>query len=244
MSDNHITNVLNILRLIKHTSSPGQTAIHYLSVWAGTANQGSMLRLAVYIVEQCDAANDYILNSRLQDEAKAGLTQISRSLKDWFSLGGIQNDMGSYLPQLETSISTFAILASVFQSDIRTSENADLKDLISEVEAIISLFDDPEISDLVRDVAKRHLHVLLSTLRNVDALGIDAAMAAYAELVVRLRREDFSSPEPSKKKTFNIWSMITKIPDRLNLIDKAVNSGDHLLANGQEVTHHLLSYLS
>lgn len=159
-------------------------------------------------------------------------------------LGGFTAPIAHHIPQFDSAISSFAILASVYQTDKKTSENSDLKALIDEIDFVITLFDDPEIDDLVKDVAIRHLHVLKALLNNVDAFGIDAAMAAYAELVVRLRREDQSSKSTSQKKISGIWSSINKFIERLTSIDKAVNTGENLLTHGHQAAQHVLGFLS
>ena len=244
MSDNYITNVLNILRLIRETNIHGHAALAYLKKWSGTdESETVILRLEAYVQEQCDGACDIVRQSSLTAEAKTGLLQTVTALKKAFSLENIHNAVSAQLPQLDSSISSFAILASVFSQDVGSASVSELQELINEVDNVFNQFADSEIDPIVRDTARRHLHVLLTLLRNVDVLGLDAAMVAYAELVVRLRRVDTMASETARAKTSKIWPTITKWTERFTTIDEAINKGGSLLDHAHGIGQALLSYL-
>lgn len=244
MSDNAITNVLNLLRLVKNTNMSGNAVIENLRTWCGGSSDNSMaLRIAIYANEQCDEACKMISLSVLDEEAKAGLTQISQALKSAFALEHLNNAFISFLPQLDGSISSFAILNSVMSSGIAPSQDGNLRDLIDDVERVNLLFEAEGIDPLVKATAQRHLHVLLTLLKNVDALGLDAAMSAYSELVIRLRRSETTAPAESREKTSKIWESVKQWQDRFASIDAAVNTGSSLLQHAQTIGHTLLPFL-
>lgn len=245
MSDNFISNVLNILRLIKNTNLSGHAPSEYIKAWSGlTPDDAGTLRVCAYIVDQCDGALSLINQSQLAEEAKAGLVQTVQAVKSGFSISNLNQSLHNHFPQLDASISSFAILESVSNLSGPSPDVPELADLISDVEAMIALFDDAEIDPIVRSTARRHLHVLLTLLKNVQALGIDAAMAAYAELVVRLRRVDATASETARAKTAKAWPAIEKWAGRLAIIDKAYNSGHGLLTKAEDLGRLLLGYLS
>ena len=242
MSDNAITNVLNLLRLVKNTNMPGNAVVDHLRSWCG--DDGAMqLRIAFYIIEQCDEACTLITLSTLDEEATAGLTQTARALKSAFLYTSFSNAMNNYLPQIDGSISSFAILNSVVSSGIAPSQDANLQELVVEVEKVSALFDEDGIDPLVKATAQRHLHVLLTLLRNVDALGLDAAMSAYSELVIRLRRAETTASADSREKTSTIWVTVKQWQDRFASIDAAVNTGASLLQHAQTIGHTLIGFL-
>ena len=232
MSDNFISNVLNILRLVKASAAElhGHPASGFITKWAGAAlTEPATLRICAYVQDQCDGALELINQSSHTEEEKAGLCQTVQALRNGFSIQHIQSPLMNQLPQLDASISFFSILQSSINLSSMSSDIDELHILIEEVESLINLFDDPDIDPIVKTTAKKHLHVLLTLLRNVDAFGVDAAMAAYAELVIRLRRVDSSASETARAKVAKIWPIIEKWVGRLAIIDKATNSGQALL---------------
>ncbi len=244
MSDNYITNVLNILRLMKHTGRyDGNTTLSSLIKWCPQGpDDTTMLRIAAYVQDQCNGALDVIDASNLSDEAKAGLTQIAKGLKTAFQIPHINNHFNSYIPQLDSALSSFAILASVYAAGDPPSQNKELQELIRDVEGMLAAFENAEVGGVVSSVAKRHLHVLLTLLNNVDALGIDAALAAYAELVVRLRTADANAPPEVREQTAGFWDAISGWGKRLSEISDAVGSGTKLLENGKRLAQGLIGY--
>lgn len=245
MSDNFISNVLNILRLAKDPELQGNQTINYINKWAGgELPEAAALRVCAYVQDQCDGALSLINQSRLPDEAKAGLNQTVQALKNAFSLGQLQTQLVSHLPQLDASISSFAILEGVSNLAGSTPDVPELAELILEIEQIVALFDDAEIDPVVRATAKKHLSLLLALLKNVEAFGVDAAMAAYAELLIRLRRVDATASETARSKTAKAWPTIEKWLGRLAIIEKAYNSGQGLLEQAHGLGQILLKHIN
>lgn len=244
MADNFISNVLNILRLLKSPELNGHPAVNFINSWAGVeVSEPVALRVCAYVQDQCDGALSIIGQSHLADEAKTGLNQTVHALRHAFSIGQLGAAVISHLPQLDASISSFAILESVSNISRAPEDLSELVELIGEIEKIAAAFEDAGIDPLVRDTAKKHLHVLLTLLKNVDALGVDAAMVAYAELVIRLRRVDATASETARAKTAKVWPVIEKWLGRLAIIDKALNSGQGLLEQAHGLGQVLLNHL-
>lgn len=245
MSDNFISNVLNILRLIKATPElNGHAPVEYLKKWSGVKiDEGAALRFCAYVQDQCDGALAIINQSSLASEAKAGLIQTVEALRSGFVISHLSTALSTHFPQLDAAISSFAILESVSNLAGMSADTSELESLIEEVEKIAASFDDASIDPIVRETAKKHLDVLLALLRNVGALGVDSAMIAYAELVIRLKRVDGIASETSRSKTATVWPVIEKWGGRLAIIDKAMNSGQGLLDHAVNIGRTLLDYL-
>ena len=245
MSDNFISNVLNILRLLKDPELHGHPAVSYINKWAAAElSEAAALRVCAYVQDQCDGAQSLVNQSRLPEEAKAGLNQTVQALKNAFSIPQLQSQLLSHFPQLDASISSFAILEGVSNLVGPAPDVPELAELIGEIEQIAALFDDAEIDPIVRATAKKHLYLLLALLNNVQAFGVDAAMAAYAELLIRLRRVDATASETARSKTAKAWPTIEKWLGRLAIIDKAYNSGQGLLEHAHGLGQLLLKHLN
>lgn len=241
MSDNYISNVLNILRLLRDPNLNGHPAPAFINKWAGIELQeAASLRVCAYVQDQCDGANALIMQSRLPEEAQVGLNQTVSSLKLAFSIPQLSAAVISHLPQLDASISSFAILEGVSNLAGPKPDVPELSELIAEIEQVSAMFDDAEIDPIVRTTAKRHLNLLFALLNNVEAFGVDAAMAAYAELVIRLRRVDSTASEAARSKTSKVWPTIEKWFGRLAIIDKAYNDGQNLLEQAHGLGQLLL----
>ena len=243
MSDNFISNVLNILRLVRDTELSGHPPPIYIRQWANAEiSQSGTLRVCAYIQDQCAGAQSLIEASRLPHEAKAGLNQTVQALVNAFSIEQINSQLIAHFPQLASSISSFAILEGSLNLHAETPEVQEVLDLVHEMEEIIKLFDDPAVDAIVRDTAKKHLYLLIALLNNAKSFGVDAAMAAYAELVIRLRRVDGSASEASKAKTSKVWPTIEKWLGRLAIIDKAYSAGQGLLEHGHGLAQLLIGH--
>lgn len=245
MSDNFISNVLNLLRLIKATPElNGHPPPEYVKKWAGTEiSPAAILRVCAYVQDQCDGALLIIDQSSLASEAKAGLCQTVKSLENAFAIGSLSSQLIGHFPQLDAAISSFAILESVSNLGSGPVDRTELDGLIKEVEGIAAIFAEAEIDPLVKETAKKHLAVLLALLRNADALGVDAAMVAYTELVIRLKRVEATASASARAKTAKVWPVIEKWGGRLALISDAMNAGQGLLDHAQVIGQGLLSHL-
>lgn len=244
MADNYIGNVLGILRLLKNTEGLGSShaGISYIYQWAGDAGDNATLRVAAYVLDQASGAESLIQNSSLSDEAKQGLLQTTQALRGAFSLGGIGQAINAHLPALESSLSSFAILASATGVGKSAQKPKELDEILSDIDELKNSFDTIELDPLVKDVALKHLAVLKTLLSNIEAFGTDAAIAAYYELVIRLRRAEKSASSDTKTKLKTVWPKIEQWAGRLTIIEQAMNSGASILSDFSETAQNLLQY--
>ena len=211
--------------------------------WCGEdATDSSLLRLFAYGLDQCQMAKEAIYESSLTEEAKTGLLQTVESLMTCFRFPTSSNAIRGQIPQIDSAISSFAILASIYKDDISTASNDDLIQLTNEVYYVYNLFESSLESSPLKQLAKRHLQVLLTTLQHVDAFGIDSALSVYAELVVRLNTAAKSASPEDAEKTAQVWPTIVKWGDRLAKIGNVVGSGNKLLKDGSDIAHTLIGF--
>ena len=236
MPDNYLLNVLNILRLLKASGRMGNQTYETLLIWVGGEKLTSAaLKMAAYMHEQCEGAIIILQQSNLTTEAKEGLTQTVVQLASAFSMSNLNSAPNSFLPQIEAAISQFAIIVSITGKDLRASENVELVQLLSEVEAVRERFNQIGVDPLVADIANKNLHVLATMLRNVDALGLDSALSCYYEMIIRLKRADDGASPASKSKSSELWDKIKSWQERFTSIDQAVNTGSSLLQHGESL---------
>jgi hypothetical protein len=241
----NLSTVLNILRLVRDTSkSKGMTSgAQYASFWLEPlTDEGAILRLVAYVCEQCALARAEVDELELSEEAKAGLHQAIQGLATAFSLGGIHSNVNQHIPYIDSAISQLAIFCSIRGED-KINRITEHEKLIKEIESLILKFSEKGIDPEVANVAKRHLTILLTLLQNLEAFGVDAAMAAYAELVIRLQRADARASETSRGTTSRLWPAIKKWSGRLTTIGQAYDSGSELLGHATDVAKNLLNHL-
>ena len=241
MSDNYIGNVLSLLRLLRN-GDKNHSAMSYVIQWIAKEDQthAQIMRICTYVLDQVAGARFVIVGSQLSDEAKNGLLETTDAIMNAFSIGGMQSPVHNYIPALDAAISNFAILASA-TGMVEFIVPQELTELIAEVERVATLFDTDDFDPIVRETAKRHMAVLLTMLNNVESLGVDAAVSAYYDLVIRLRRATTASSNAAGEKVAALWPEVERWAGRLAIIEQAVNSAGGLLAHFQAVPtllHH------
>lgn len=195
-----------------------------------------------YVLDQSSGAESLINGSALDDEAKIGLCQTTSAIRVAFSLQGLNQPISAFLPTLDSAISNFAILVSATGGMFKSKDRSELDALTADVDQMIGTFQSSTIDPIIRDTAIRHLVIFRTLLGNVDSLGVDSAMAAYFELVVRLRRAETAASQTGKEEVKGIWSKIENWLGRLNSINKGLNDGAGLLSHFESVPS-LLEYL-
>lgn len=245
MADNYIGNVLGILRLLKNTEglSADHPPITFIHQWAGDAGDNATLRVAAYVLDQAFGAESLVQNSSLNDEAKQGLLQTTQALRAAFSIAGMSQAIRAHLPALESSLSSFAILASatgVGKSPPRVKE---VDEILGEIDQLNETLGTTDVDPLVKDIALKHLTVLKALLSNIEAFGTDSAIAAYYELVIRLRRAEKGASDETKTTLKKVWPKIEQWAGRLTIIEQAMNSGASILSDFSETAQNLLQYI-
>lgn len=242
MSDQPVSNFLNLLRLLKRTGHM-EHALHVnIARWTGQERQSAVLRIAAYMSDLCDDTLVQLRGSQITDEAKAGLLQTVESVKNMASVPNLASAPIQFLPQIDGSIAQFAILVSMAGLDEPNPASSEIGELMTEIDAIEETISQSGFDPAVSEVAKRHLHVLKTLLQNVDALGIDAALAAYDELVIRLRRAEAKADPDTREKMKKVWPTIEKWSGRLAVIHAALSHGSGLISGAFTAAKNLLGW--
>lgn len=241
-----LLHMLGVLRLIQvdKRNLQGLSATSLLQKWGqSVATQSISVRLAAYIQEECDAAMAFVRGTdTLTEEEKLGVLETLTKVQEAFALPGMQTALSSFLPQIDASVAQLAILTSRYNlGDGRQPEEAN--SLADAVEAMARDIAEAELDRRVTEVASKHLHLLATLLRNVQVMGVDAAMAAYLELLIRLRRELETAPPETKAKFQKLWPEFERWAGRIAVIEKAIEHGGTLLNKAEGAVQFLLSNL-
>lgn len=223
MDAQSLTNILGLLRKLRE--NPDESSLTALKRWAGDgASEENLLRVASYLIEQIKIARQIINESQLSGEAKAGVNGTLKGLIDAFSLPNLGRPINLSLRDIPGSISNFAILLSASGLSDQPDIPKDMRELANEVREAIAQFNDPQIDPAVKDVAQRHLQILATMLDHIPIFGLEAAMTAYFELMMKIRRTDSGAGEPSHKKTQGLWEKMKGWGSRMDDADKIINS--------------------
>lgn len=235
MSVNYLTNVLNILRLLANTAPTNTAAIvGHLMTWTATTDENSpqILKMVAYIQEQCEGALALVNSLEIPEEDKAGPIQTITHLRGAFNFAMMGSAIGQSIPHLAASLSGFRMFVLAFESDVLISDNPEIRAIIAEIVELQGELGSSGIDRFVRETAQRHLHILHSLLVNVDALGVDSAMAAYFEMVVRIQKAEKMADDTSRETMKGFWPFMRKWGDRLKSVDDAASVGVKLVGYG------------
>ena len=240
MSVNYLTNVLNILRLLANTAPSNTNAISgYLQTWTGAndENSGAIIKMIAYIQEQCEGALAIISGLDIPEEDKAGPLQTVTHLRTAFNFTMMGSAISQTIPHLAASLSGFRMFVLAFDADVLISEDPEIKSILAEITELREKLGSSDLDPFVLETAKRHLHILHSLLVNVDALGVDSAMAAYFEMVIRIQKAEKMASEASRETMKGFWPFMKKWGDRLKAVDDAASVGVKLVGYGAIFQH-------
>ena len=225
MAADSLTNVLAILRQFKTTADLNleYPTLEFMKRWAGTDDNLTIGRFLVSVQENVQNAQMIVARSRLTDEAKTGLLSTISSLTEAFSVGGLQNPVKAYIPSLDSAITNFAIVTSSLDIDVSTDALNDILKFTEELDEFLDSIHEFDLSDSLRETASRHILVLAAMLRNVQAVGFDAALASYYEMLLALRKERPAEPDNESKAT-GFWDQLKLWGGRLETISKVMET--------------------
>jgi len=236
MSINPISQVLALLRLMKAGGLKKRPS-DLLALWADQKNltPSSMAKVSAYLCDNLEVARYFISQSNLDSEQKAGPLNTINLLSNTFAYSALHSAHSPWQARIDSDISQFSVLSMMLGLPKEAQSPPELADLIADVENIRQQFSDADIDPLVRDTAQKHIDILLCLLKNAQTFGIDAAKAAYAELVVRLLGAVRSSKSGPTPKVMTIWAEIERWSGRLAIIDQAWTHGANLLSKFESV---------
>ncbi|PTQ63726.1 hypothetical protein C8J45_105303 [Sphingomonas sp. PP-CE-3G-477] len=257
MDDQSLRNILAILRKVQELSaSQNVTAMQFINYLAtgnrpgasanmGGArglNQSTAARISAYLIEQCNMARIVIDHSQLVDEAKAGVRSAIDAVSAAFAIGALGGPLNSLNSSAPGFISNLVILLSAAGVPFDQNTPLEAVDLAKEVDDLIAQFDNKEIDPVVRDVARKHLAALSTMLRHIPIFGLEAALQAYFELSMKLRRADIQTTPESKAGLDTIMDKVKSWGDKLQTLDGVMNTGANLFDRASRAAP-LLQYL-
>lgn len=213
----------------------GNAVIDHLRKWIGDgATEPQLARLAAYGLDAAAGAEEAIRGSQLSEESQKGLLEITGSLRAALTISNLTSAISNFFPRLDSAITTFSILADAVGIP-SASQPAEAKQLIDDIERLRANISGSALDPAVKETALQHLGALDSLLRNLDAFGVDAAMAAYTELVLRLSRTSSRASETSVAELAKYWPEIERWAGRLAIIDQAINHGTGLIGHAGKI---------
>lgn len=232
-----LSNALAVFRAIKLADgnwTPAQLIHQIASADQNTTTrQTATLKIASYILEQIEEAKAVIAASGLDEEAKEGVNQSLIQLGNAFSLGGLNTQMQSTIQNVPGAISSIVILLSASGIETNTHAPQEAVELASQVEGLMGDFESDALDPLVRDLARQHLQILATLLRHIPVFGLEAAMASYFELVIKIRRADANTSEEQKKAVEPLMEKLNGLQKGLGTLDKIWNEGARWIARGK-----------
>jgi hypothetical protein len=226
--------VLAVLRLfrdaVEKSSSISASQVLSAQFDANSESPAYYRAIAVIFENILEAEAAVVSEDRLDDEAKGGILQIFRQLRNSLKPPSLEQPLNAHFNNsVNLSASHLAIAAGLFRNSQREpGRPADIEELVSEIDDVSKKVEASGLEPVARKVLTENLAALAMFLKGVHVFGFDAAYAAYVELVTRLKRQadrDQSSSNVVKK----LWPTVKKWGARLKAIDESVQDGQHLL---------------
>ena len=231
-----LTNVLAVLRYVK-SKGPNHTGVDLLRMLAletkAHPSDSAVARMASQIIEQIEDAEIVIGLSQLDDEAKHGVQASLNKVSNAFSLKQLNNNTQGVIGDVSAAISNLVILLSASGVKTTTQPPTEATDLAAEVEKLIAEFDNGALDPLVRETAKQHLQILATMLRHLPIFGVEAAMATYFELILKVKAADSATTEVQKKAAKPLMEKIGAFAEGLKKTNEAAKSGVGLIGHAK-----------
>ena len=230
MATDSLAYVLGTLRRLKATPNvgSGNPTIAFVREWVGSDSPLETGRLILAIQEKISDATSIITESKLSDEAKAGLLQTLGTLKVQFSFEALQNSVNTYFPVIDPAITNFAIISSSIGVGLPEEASKEINDFVSELRGMVGRISEFNLDENLASIVKRHIQLLIAMLINADAVGLNSAMSAYYDMILALRGEKNANLADDKEAD-GFWSIVKKWHARLELVFGLVDKGQQAL---------------
>lgn len=235
MDTQHLLNVLSMLRLMKGKNSENATAASLITRWAGQAvNEPLTLKIAAHIQEEIALSVLSLEKARLSDEAKEGILPKLKRLQEGFGMANLNTAIRQFAPDVSGMITTIAVVteASGVEPQAEQSEEAD--SLIRSIEETIAALD-PDMDPILRDIAIRHMQVLVAMLQNLRIFGSEIAYTAYFELLKKIERADAFSSDTDREKAKPFIDRIKGWGEVMASIQKIWDAGSGIITAGAKL---------
>lgn len=231
MSASPLLFVLELLRRIKAQPefAEGHSALHLVSIWVGDGGVEAQLKLIIAVQMNLAEAESQIIRSDFDDEAKDGLLSTINGLIQGFSIAQLNTQLKGFLPAIESAITNFAILKNQVGVQIPQEFFEKKKSLLEELQQFIIDAEGFDLDDRLKDVVKREIRMLIALLHNAEAVGVEAALASYAQLLIKIRNRIDPKNENQKNESIKLWDKIMSWSERLDALMKLYDAGQRML---------------
>jgi hypothetical protein len=232
-----LSNVLAVLRFVK-SKNPNTSGVDLLSALAVETtrmqpSQAAVMKMAAQIIDQAEDARVVITNSSLDEEAKHGVQVALDRVANAFSLQKITGAPYQTIGDVAGAISNLVILLSASGFQTATVTPPEASDLAKEVEELMNSFGDAALDPLVRATAQQHLQILATMLRHLPIFGMEAAMATYFELMLKVKRADANTSDEQKEAAKPFMEKIGALGDGISKTEKAWTAGARLIGHAK-----------
>ena len=226
MASDSVATVLNLLRQLNaaRVRDGSTTFLQFVHASTGSSDELTTLKFLAAVHANLIASKDTIFNSSLDDEAKTGIVSTIQALQQGFTTSALHNQIPSILPAMDSAITNFSILVGAFSLKLPSEAIEKIDDLIKDIEILITDIDGYCLSVALKEIFLRQSRLLVSLLKNCQAIGVDGSISAYYDMIIALRKE---SVDDATSKTF--WDRIKVWADRLDSIFSAVQIGNKLV---------------
>ena len=224
-----IGRVLGILRLLR--PNIGTTAYEHVKIWlGGDSSPAKIAKICSWVIEETDAADSEINALKIDQETKDGLLHINDQLRSAFTITNINNGTQNYFPALPQTIGNLVTFLRL--SGLERPHQPELaENLLVEIEEVLNWDGFAALDPRIAEVARRHLRLLTITLNHLDAFGVDAALVAYTELIVRMQRAAQDAAPAEREKAQNVLDRMSGWAKALKTLNEAYEAGTKLLGN-------------
>ncbi len=222
------------------TENGGATPRTFLCRLAATdalANEQAVKVLGILLHEIAGAA-DYLATTDLSADMKNGLNATLVALANTFSPEQLNSNLMNFLPSVEVSIGAFAMIQQFAGLPDQPTSSTELDALLADMATTRASIESSDFAEIIKSTAIKHMSILETMLRNIDIVGVDAALSAYYDLIIRLRRETTGSPDPGGH-IARIWGEVEKWAGRLEILEQIYTHGQTLIEGAEKVIHVL-----
>lgn len=237
--------LLETMRRLQNTEglSGGNAFVTFVERWSSVPEDlktSASLNIFISINDQISVSRDFIESIELRPEAKTGLLSTLNSLQTAFSPTSCNNAVSNIFPALDASISNFSMLVSVLELQFKTRYlSSDMSDVEKELDEIISSLQEVSIDPLVKLSILKSLLLAKTVICNFSILGADAALAAYADVVIRMRNETKKDRDKGDAKSESWFERVANWGKNLqNLVD-GFEAGQKIIANARHIAGYL-----
>ncbi|WP_293676816.1 hypothetical protein [uncultured Phenylobacterium sp.] len=198
------------------------------------ATPAQIAKLIAWVLDAADAADSEVRNLDVDGEMKDGILHVTGKLREAFTPSNIGNNMVNFFPALPQTLGSLKSFLKLTGLD-RPGQPELSNDLLAEIEQVLGSKAFADLDPQMAQLARRHLRLLTITLNHLDAFGVDGAMIAYAELIVKLQAAMRDAPAAQQKKGKGFMDVVGGWAAKLRVLNEAYETGTKLIENASDV---------